>query len=130
MHGSITLESTYHKGSTATFTIPLKVSSWARKSSLISASTLNPGSRYYSKTSRPSIWAAPLAPRAVNQDLLKQQISNSMTNYSQTTTEKMSLESHNNTDAISMTPLVSENLTLEQRNRIHVLVVEDKYVGF
>ena len=126
MHGSISLQSVPKKGSTATFTVPLKVSNWSRRSSVISPSPPNPGFTYHPKTSRTPAWASPpINQGAINQALLNQEISNSVI----TTYTPGGREPHENNAAVVATTGIGspESLSQDQRMKIHVLVVEDKY---
>jgi len=124
MHGSIALESNPTVGSKATFTVPLRVSSRRHDPRVDStASSPNLGFRYAPPNKVPT--GAPLlAHLSINQDLLNQQISSSVTHsYSPPIP---SPSRHGSIDTSYNFPRTQ--LTPEQRSRIHVLVVEDKYV--
>jgi len=128
MKGSITLESTPNIGSKATFTVPLKVSSWRRNPQLdVSASSPpHPGFRLSTRTSKTSTWSQSLAHRPISQDLLNQEISNSVTNYPPVPPPQLERSlRHGSINAISNLPLT---ISLEERSKTHVLVVEDKCV--
>lgn len=130
MKGSITLDSTPNIGSKATFTIPLRVSSWCRNPNLVAlaSSPPNPGFRLSTKPIRIPSWEKPFAHRSMNQDLLNQQISNSMTNYPPMQHSPPTFERamrHGSINEISNLPIM---LSAEERSKVHVLVVEDKYV--
>lgn len=125
MDGSIELESKPDIGSKATFLLPFKVSAWRQDVRLDTDSpSPNLGFRLAPLTKVPS-WTTPLAHRSINQDLLNQQISSSVTaSYhppSVPSTRPGSVESH-------LLPI--SQLSMEQRSRMHVLVVEDKYVPY
>ncbi len=158
MHGSIALTSTPGYGSKALFTVPFKVSSWCRNHHLTSSSPPNPGFRYHIQPSKILPWTQPLAQRTINQDLLNQQISSSVTDFGAQGTRsrqesislgplerKMSfgigsvgagrpgMTKQRSIDAVTTPgtismPIGPVELTPEQRSKTHVLVVEDKYV--
>jgi len=130
MKGSITLDSTPNVGSKASFTIPLRVSSWCCGPNFgaITSSPPNPGFRLSSRPIKIPMFKEPFAHRTMNKDLLNQQISNSMTNYPPMQHSPPQFERslrHGSINEISNLPLV---LSAEERSKIHVLVVEDKYV--
>lgn len=134
MNGSIDLESTLDHGSKATFIVPLKVSSWCRNPRLESSSS-SPNLGFHS---RAATWTQPLAQRSINQDLLNQQISASVT----TSFPSLAQASSSRHASLDITSNLSSrhpsmdsafnfqigSLTPEQRSKVHVLVVEDKYV--
>lgn len=124
MDGSIDLESQPNVGSKARFTIPFKISAWHQDPRLdTSAQSPNLGFRLAPLTKVPS-WTTPLIHRSINQDLLNQQISSSATaNYHP---PSVSLSRHRSTDSAFLS---IPQLSTEQRSRVHVLVVEDKYVS-
>jgi hypothetical protein len=128
MKGSITLESTPNVGSKAAFTVPLKVSSWCLnpRFDTSASSPPHPGFHFSNISSKTPTWTQPLANCSINQDLLNQQISNSVKNYQpvQPPPIERSLR-QGSIGTISNIPLT---LSPEQRSRTHVLVVEDKYV--
>lgn len=132
MNGSIDLESAPNKGSRATFIVPLKVSSWCRNPRLDSSSS-SPNLGFHSRTAP---WTQPLAQRSINQDLLNQQISASVTT-SFPSLAQPSASRHASLDIASNLSsrhpsldnafsLHIGSLTPEQRSKVHVLVVEDK----
>jgi hypothetical protein len=131
MHGSIDLESIPGVGSKATFIVPFKVSSWCPNPRFLSSSPPNPGFRYRIQPGKTRSWTLPLENRTISQDLLNQQISSSVTEYTPPSLSRSrqgsvgALSRHPSIDAITSMPL---ELTPEQRSRTHVLVVEDKYV--
>lgn len=122
MNGTITLNSVVRKGSTATFVVPLRVSSHRPGTASSSTSQdLPPFSPTTSLTT--PLWTEPSSQRAANQDilninLLNQQISASATQYSSPALRTGSR--HTSVDLTAQLPP-------EQRSQIHVLVVEDKY---
>ncbi|KUJ15072.1 M4WV, histidine kinase-group IX protein [Mollisia scopiformis] len=120
MNGSIELESTPKQGSKATFIVPFKVSSWTRTSVRETFST-SPNLGFHTR----STWKQPLAHRSINQDLLNQQISASVTtsfpSLSQSSSRHPSLDNTFNLQIGSLTP--------EQRSKTHVLVVEDNPIN-
>lgn len=121
MKGSIELESTPNKGSKATFIVPFKVSSWTKTPIRESFST-SPSLGFHSRV---NTWTQPLAHRSINQDLLNQQISASVTTSFPSLSHPPSRnQSLDNTFNLQIGPL-----TPEQRSKIHVLVVEDKFVS-
>jgi hypothetical protein len=132
MRGSITLHSTPNVGSKAIFTVPLKVSSYCRNPRLDGSICSPPhhGFRLSERTSKTltPTWTQNLAHRSINQDLLNQQISNSVTNYPPVPSPPMdgSLRHGSVGSLSSQLPLT---LSAEQRSKVHVLVVEDKYVS-
>jgi hypothetical protein len=131
MHGSIDLESTPGVGSKATFKVPFEVSSWHQSPYVPSSSPPNPGFRYHIQPDKSAPWTLPPEQRATSHDLLNQQISSSVTEY---TPPPPSRSRHGSVASLSRHASIetitdkSPNLTPEQRSKIHVLVVEDKYV--
>jgi hypothetical protein len=124
--GSITLESTPNIGSKAIFTVPLKVSSWCRNPRFDVSTSSLPAFRLSSMSSKTPPWTQPFAHRSISQDLLNQRISNSVMNYPLILSTPIGGSSHHGSiDSISN---LSLTLSPEQRSKIHVLVVEDKYV--
>jgi hypothetical protein len=117
MAGSITLDSTPGLGSKAVLTVPFKVSSWCRDPHLAIPSPPHLESSIDSNGS--PLWIQPLH-HSMSEDLLNQQISNSVTNY--TPPPLQSSSRHGSIDKVA-----NMGLTAEQRSKIHVLVVEDKY---
>jgi hypothetical protein len=131
MKGSITLDSTPNVGSKAIFTVPLKVSSYCRNPRL-DASTSSPPHPGFCLSARTSKTSTPtstqnVAHGTINQDLLNQQISNSVTDYSPVLSAPIDRSlRHSSVEGLpSGIPLP---LSAEQRSMVHVLVVEDKYV--
>ena len=123
MDGSIELESKPNLGSKATFTLPFKVSAGHQDTPAERDSpSPNLGFRLAPLTKVPS-WTTPLVHRSINQDLLNQQISSSVT--ASYHPQSVQLTRQGSVDS-SLQPL--SQLSTEQRSRIHVLVVEDKYV--
>ena len=118
MAGSITLDSTPGLGSKAIFTVPLKVSSWCRDAHPTTPSP--PHLESNTDSDKAPLWIQPLH-RSMSEDLLNQQISNSV--MSSTPPPLQSSSRHGSIDKAANT-----GLTPEQRSKIHVLVVEDKYV--
>jgi hypothetical protein len=118
MSGSITLGSTPSLGSKAIFTVPFKVSSWCRDPHLPTPSP--PHLESSTDSNGAPLWIQPLH-RSMSEDLLNQQISNSVTDY--TPPPLQSPSRHRSIDKAA-----NAGLTAEQRSKIHVLVVEDKYV--
>lgn len=132
MKGSITLDSTPNIGSKATFTIPLRVSSWCPDPNLaaLASSPPNPGFRLSTKPIRIPSWEKPFAHRSKNQDLLNQQISNSMTNYPPIHNSPPQFErSMMRQGSLNEISNLNAMLSVEERSNVHVLVVEDKYVS-
>jgi CheY-like chemotaxis protein len=130
MKGSITLQSTPGIGSKAIFTVPLKVSSYCRNPRLDSStwSPPHPGFRLSERTSLTltPTWSQNLAHRSINQDLVNQQISNCVADYPPLPSPPIdrslrhsSIETLNSSLPLTLSP--------EQRSKVHVLVVEDKY---
>jgi CheY-like chemotaxis protein len=118
MTGSITLDSIPGFGSKAIFTVPFKVSSWCCGPHLATPSP--PHLESSTDSNGAPLWIQPLH-RSMSEDLLNQQISNSVTNY--TPPPLQSSSRHGSIDKAANT-----GLTPEQRSKIHVLVVEDKSV--
>lgn len=109
MHGSIILTSTPSAGTTATFTLPLKVNAWS-------------GDAPLAKSSLERQHLAQSLPRgSTHRDILNQQISDIVTS------------GHNppHPDSLEKQPIEPEGgvsaLTTDQRSLVHVLLVEDKY---
>ncbi|KAG4435186.1 hypothetical protein IFR05_009325 [Cadophora sp. M221] len=124
MDGSIELESRPSVGSKATFTIPFKISAWHQDPRLdTSAQSPNLGFRLAPLTKVPS-WTTPLIHRSINQDLLNQQISSSVTASYHLPSVPMSR--HGSIDSAF---LAIPQLSTEQRSRVHVLVVEDNPIN-
>ncbi|CZT10706.1 related to histidine kinase [Rhynchosporium graminicola] len=122
MDGSIDLESQPDVGSKATFTIPFKVSAWHQAPQLgLPSPPADAGLRLAPLTKIPS-WTTNLAHRSMNQDLLNQQISSSVT----TTYTPPSLSRHG---SLEDPALLVDKLSAEQRARIHILVVEDNPIN-
>jgi hypothetical protein len=131
MKGSITLDSTPNVGSKAIFTVPLKVSSYCRNPRF-DASTTSPPHLGFRRSARTSKTLTPtstqnVAHRSINQDLLNQQISNSVTDYSPVPSPPMD-RSLRHSSVESLSSGIPLPLSAEQRSMVHVLVVEDKYV--
>jgi hypothetical protein len=132
MKGSITLDSTPGAGSKAIFTVPLKVSSYCCNPRLnaSTSSPPHPGFRLSERASKAltPTWTQSLAHRSINQDLLNQHISNSVTDYLAMPSRPMDRSlRHGSVGALSSSlPLT---LSAEQRSKVHILVVEDKYVN-
>ncbi|KAL2063854.1 hypothetical protein VTL71DRAFT_4348 [Oculimacula yallundae] len=122
MDGSIELKSEPDVGSNAYFTIPFRVSSWHQDPRL-NAAALSPGTgpRLTPLTKIPS-WTAPLAHRSINQDLLNQQISSSVT--TSYTHPSLSREGSLEDPALPI-----PQLSTQQRARTHILVVEDNPIN-
>jgi hypothetical protein len=118
MAGSITLDSTPGLGSKAIFTVPFKVSSRCCDARLETRSP--PQLESNTDSNGDPLWIQPLH-RSMTEDLLNQQISNSVTNH--TPPPLQSSSRHGSIDKSANT-----GMTPEQRSMIHVLVVEDKYV--
>ncbi|KAI9049423.1 hypothetical protein LZ554_006457 [Drepanopeziza brunnea f. sp. 'monogermtubi'] len=126
MKGSIELESTPGVGSKAKFTIPLQVSSWRGDPQLDTSSPpSNPEPRSVPSMRSPS-WADPLSHRSINQDLLNQQISSSVTSCYQPPTMS---SSPRQASADITRNIKFAHLNPEQRSRFHVLVVEDNAIN-
>jgi len=124
MDGSIELESKPNLGSKATFTLPFKVSAWHQDTPAERDSpSPNLGFRLAPLTKVPS-WTTPLVHRSINQDLLNQQISSSVT--ASYHPQSVQLTRQGSVDS-SLQPL--SQLSTEQRSRIHVLVVEDNPIN-
>lgn len=123
MSGSISLESDTSSGSTATFTVPLKVSPTSTADFHGTLKRKHSESRHYSDNSLTKVpsWTKPLAYRDMSQDLLNQAIRCSDT---KSFSQPFIKEENHNTD-YSETPIT---LTPKERKKFHVLVVEDKYV--
>lgn len=108
MNGTISLTSTPAVGSTATFTLPLKVASWS-------------GSLPIARSSVDTQMLARSFPRvSTHRDILKQQMSEMAT----------SDRNQPHAEQLHEQPVESDGgantLTPEQRSNIHVLLVEDK----
>lgn len=111
MRGSITLTSTPTVGSTATLTLPLKVSSWAGNPQI--ARSLSEAQRLARSHPRSS----------TQRDTLNQEISNLVT-------PECNSPRPDHLQGLPIEPEGSSNaLTPDQRSRIHVLLVEDKYIS-
>ncbi|TVY81149.1 Histidine protein kinase NIK1 [Lachnellula suecica] len=121
MHGSIALESTPGTGSRATFKAPFKVSSWCQNHAFRTKFPSIP-SLQFRHIPQDAFWKEPLAHRSINQDLLNQQISTSVTSYDHASkpfgSRASSMDAGNRVD-----------LTPEQRRGTHVLVVEDNAIN-
>ncbi|PVH74467.1 hypothetical protein DL98DRAFT_519277 [Cadophora sp. DSE1049] len=124
MGGSIDLESKPDIGSKATFILPFKVSAWHRDPRLdTDTPSPNLGFRLAPLTKTPS-WTTPLVHRSINQDLLNQQISSSVT----ASYHPPSLPSSRQ-GSVDSALLPISHMSPEQRSRIHVLVVEDNPIN-
>ncbi|KAH7369519.1 M4WV, histidine kinase-group IX protein [Rhexocercosporidium sp. MPI-PUGE-AT-0058] len=124
MDGSIHLESQPNVGSKATFIIPFKMSARHRDPRIDECSSSPiPGIRLAPLTKVPS-WTTPLIHRSINQDLLNQQISSSVT----ASYHPPSGTSSWHGSADSNLPPVSQ-LSSEQRSQTHILVVEDNPIN-
>lgn len=108
MHGSIELVSTPAVGSTATFSLPLKVSSWSGDIPIAHAS------------SETQLLAQSLSRGSTHRDILNQQISEIVTSG-----HIPQFTKHPQTNQIETESGVG-SLTTHQRNKINVLLVEDK----
>jgi hypothetical protein len=129
MNGSISLTSTPSVGSTATFEVPFKIASWCRNpwpTSLphptIGFQIASPDVSSQLKRDNVSRFSRPLAKRSMTSELLNQQISSSVTNY--TSPISRGIKSGGMDAGAAAT-----SLSLEQRKSVHILVVEDKYVS-
>ena len=108
MHGSIELTSTPAVGTTATFTLPLKVSSWCGDIPITRS------------TSESQLLAQSLRRNSTHRDILNQEISNIVTSGPDPPRSEHRKKSHTEKSGDVST------LTRDERSRIHVLVVEDK----
>lgn len=108
MNGSIGLTSTPRVGSTATFTLPLKISRWTGDVPIARSA------------SEAQIQAQSFRRGSIHRDILNQEISNIVT----AGPEVPLLEQH--TKSLSGQKRDAGDLTMEERKRVHVLVVEDK----
>lgn len=108
MRGSINLVSTPGVGSTATFTLPLKVSAWS-------------GNIPIARTaSQSQILAQSLRRSSTHRDILDQEISNLVSS-----SRHSELGEHRGDSEVEEDEATNA-LTREQRKHVHVLVVEDK----
>ncbi|KAE8448682.1 hypothetical protein EG329_008897 [Mollisiaceae sp. DMI_Dod_QoI] len=124
MKGSISLKSTPKHGSKATFTVPLRISSMNQDHQYEPLSS-SPNLGFHV---RPANWAQPLAHRSISQDLLNQQISDSVTNTFPSLAQS-SLERHSSLDNPGGFNLQIGTLSKDERSKIHVLVVEDNPIN-
>ncbi|KAH6677147.1 hypothetical protein B0J14DRAFT_615440 [Halenospora varia] len=138
MKGSIDLESTPGKGSRATFTVPLKITSRDADASRRRASSPSLHElrhRHDTNTlSKIPSWKQPLAHRSINQNLLNQQISASVTNYSSVLREgwssrQSSIDAGSSLASFSVGSPTRSGMSVEQRRKCHVLVVEDNAIN-
>jgi len=131
MKGTIELESTPNVGSKATFTVPLKVSSGCGNPGFdfTASSPPHPGFRLSTRISKAQApaWTQSLAHRSMSQDLLNQEISNTVKNYPPFPPAQPERSLPQGTiTAVSSLPLT---LSPEERSKTHVLVVEDNAVN-
>ncbi|KAH8661668.1 hypothetical protein BGZ60DRAFT_433470 [Tricladium varicosporioides] len=138
MKGSIDLQSAPKNGSRATFTVPLRISSRNTDSTLRRASSpsLHELRHHHDTNSLSKIpsWKQPLAHRSISQDLLNQQISASVTNYSSVPREgwssrQSSIDAGSSVSSFRGGSPTGLGMSAEQRKKCHVLVVEDNAIN-
>jgi hypothetical protein len=108
MHGSIELTSTPAVGSIATFTLPLKVSSWSGDIPITRSA------------SDSQLLAQSLRRNSTHREILNQEISNIVSSGPDLPRSEHRRRSHTEKEGDLST------LTRDERSHIHVLVVEDK----